>query len=393
MKNIFKILLFSLVTSLLFTACGGGGTSGGNSNTSPIENTNFTGDGNIEFLMQKNLEKYDIPAMAVVTVSKDVILETAVVGKKSYGEEDEVSSDDLWNIGSVTKSMTATLAAIMVNQGYLTWDTKILEVFPEFEQIIQPEYQNLTLIELLSHTSGFPSDNDELWEEYIEDDDPVELQRYEFTQGALAYELESFSKSFQYSNINYVVASAMLEKVSGLSFEDLIQSLLFEPLAMNDTQIGTENLAGNIQGHIFENNKWVSKKASDIDSSNVAIVAPAGSQTYLSITNIGKYLQLHLQGKLGIETGLIGIDNFNTLHTKITEADEDLGYALGWYTESDYGLQHSGSNGRWFAVAFINSEKQYGYCVVVNGYKDGVENGVFEMLQTLIKRSDELGEL
>lgn len=392
MKNIFKIWLFSLFVSLVFTACGGGGGSSSNV-VEQKDETSFTGDGNIEKLISSTLEKYDIPAMAVLTVNKDIIVEEAVVGKKVYAQDESVEESDLWNIGSVTKSMTSTLAAIMVDKGFLTWETTIQEIFPEFSNDMQEQYKNATLIELLSHTSGLPDDSDELWEEYVDEEDDLITQRYEFSYEALAYESEYLKGAYLYSNINYVVAAAILEKVSGISFENLIKTYLFEALSMANTQVGTDNLDSNVQGHVYENGQITLKEISRIDNENVAIVAPAGSQTYVSIGDMAKYLQVHLKGKLQKETNLMSIENFNILHKKNISVDSDLGYALGWFTESDYGLQHSGSNGRWYSLAFINSQKGYAYFVTINAYKAGVEQAVYEMMQTLVKRSDTLKEL
>lgn len=392
MKTTLKFTIFSILISIVFTACGGGGASS-STQAEPKTQTSFTGDGNIETLISETLEKYDIPAMAVLTVSEDLVLEKAVFGKKVSNQEEVVTLDDKWNIGSVTKSMTSTLSALLVDKGFLSWDTTLVELFPEFESYMQDKYKDVTLVELLSHTAGLPEDSDELWQEYVDDEDDLITQRYEFTYEALVYENENSKGTYLYSNINYVVVASILEKVSGLSFEELIKTYLFDELNMTNTQVGTSNLNSNVQGHVKQGNTWIVKSSSEINSDNVSIVAPAGSQTFISIDDMAKYLQVHLKAKLGMQTTLMNSENFNKLHEKVVMADSDLGYALGWFTESDYGLQHSGSNGRWYSLAFVNSQKKYAYFVTINAYTQGVEQAVYEMMQTLVKRSDALNDL
>lgn len=378
-KRIFvQMALLGSLFTLLLSGCGKSGN--GDANLNP--------DSALSTQLQLTLDAYDIPAIAVITVDENRTVEQAAVGKRRVGASSEVTVSDHWNIGSLTKSMTATLAASMVEQGFLEWNTTLGELFGEFADTMQPRYHSVTLVELLSHTAGLPADDARLWEDFLDSTKSAAMQRYAFTQEALAFESPYAQGVFRYSNINYVIACAMLEKSSGMAFETLIQTYLFDPLVMNSSAIGFDRLNETISGHVWQDGAWVVKAPDVIDPDTAKIVAPAGSRTYVTLEDMKRYLQAHLRAMRGHgDSELMAPEQFDRLHTPVSVVDEDLNYALGWFTEGDYGLQHTGSNGRWFAAAFVNAQTGLAYFVVVNGYKPGIEQAVFETMQLLIARN------
>src|SRR5436190_20806774 len=76
-------------------------------------------------------KKHDLPALAVVVVKDGKICHRAAVGVRKYGDPTPVTIDDQFHIGSCTKSMTATLTAMFIEEGKLSWDSSIDELFPE----------------------------------------------------------------------------------------------------------------------------------------------------------------------------------------------------------------------------------------------------------------------
>lgn len=382
MKLLHDAKWLMALTPLLFVACG----SSSSSADTTLDNGKV-GDGRLSEIVTHYQEKHNIPAMAVLTVDHQQTVEQAAVGVRQIEKKSKVQVNEHWNIGSITKSMTATLVAVLIDQGMLTWETTLAEVFPEQREHMLEQYKSVTMVELLSHTSGLPQDSDEIWEEFIGSDDTLIEQRYDLTQEALIYPSETSRGEFLYSNINYVVASAMLERVSSSSFESLIQTYLFDALAMMDSYLDSQGDENRIRGHKEVAGEWQSVDPSEENAENAKIVAPAGSQTFVTLEDMSRYLRVHLQAKMGEDTALMSQENFSKLHTKVVDADQDLGYALGWFTESNYGLQHTGSNGRWFTLSFINAETGYGYFVVINAYKAGVEQAVFEMMNLLIDRT------
>lgn len=385
MKTFRDITCLLVITVLVMAGCSSDSTT-----NASLPDSGKAGDGTLDEVVSYYKEKHNIPAMAVITVGAEQMLEKASVGVRRIDSGVAVLEDDHWGIGSVTKSMTATLVATMVDQGMLRWDTTLGEVFPEFDQM-QERYHDMTVVELLSHSAGVPKDDDEVWTPFVQSSDSLIEQRYALSKEALAYDSDAVQGHFLYSNINYVIVAAILEKRASMPYEALMQTYLFRPLGMQSAQVDVIGQQEKIWGHKYQNGQWNAIDPAMHHVDNAAIVAPAGSRTFVTLDDMGRYLMAHLRAKQGSAT-LMQVENFHKLHTKVVDADEDLGYALGWFTESSYGLQHSGSDDRWLAFSFINADTGYAYFVVVNAYKSGIEQAVLEMMQTLIKRTDALIE-
>jgi CubicO group peptidase (beta-lactamase class C family) len=80
------------------------------------------------------------------------------LGERRLGSGVAVTINDLWHIGSCTKSMTATLIARLVEQGYLEWDAPIAPIFAEQGAVVNAGFNRITLRHLLAHQAGMPAD-------------------------------------------------------------------------------------------------------------------------------------------------------------------------------------------------------------------------------------------
>ena len=88
----------------------------------------------------------DLPALAVVVTKDGQICDRVAVGVRKWGDSTPVTTNDVFHIGSCTKSMTATLTAILIEEGKLRWDTTIAEVFPELRGRMDKQYESVTPI-------------------------------------------------------------------------------------------------------------------------------------------------------------------------------------------------------------------------------------------------------
>src|SRR5690242_19915267 len=162
-------------------------------------------------------EKHNFPALAAAVVVDGKIVATNAVGfRKSSGPE-RVTVDDRFHLGSVTKSMTATVAAMLVEQGKISWTTTIAETFPEFKSEIHPDYLGVTLEQLLSHRGGAPGNAPaDLWLQAWAATGTAAEQRLAFVKGLLGRQPEAkLGTKFIYSNQGYAIAGVMLEKATG----------------------------------------------------------------------------------------------------------------------------------------------------------------------------------
>ena len=138
------ILLVVLLLWIFFFGCATAPTS------APV--MEISGDAEFARLLESIRVKGDLPAVFGSVIINGEIYLTAAVGTRKIGTENWVTADDKFLIGSCGKAFSATLAGILVEEGLLKWHTTLKDVFPAI--IMLPEYELITLEQLLSHRAG-----------------------------------------------------------------------------------------------------------------------------------------------------------------------------------------------------------------------------------------------
>jgi len=268
-------------------------------------------------------------ALAVRVTSASI--EVNVAGIARIGGE-AVSASGRFPIGSLSKSMTATLAGILVQEGGLRWDTRLLDVLPELRVIAQTDYSGVTLRDLLAHRSGVIALTHA---EQIAQVPPLvgspREQRLQFTAWALT--LTPATKpgaQVEYSNGGYLAAAAMLERAAGDAYESLVQARLFAPLGIAATFGAAGAQDGEPWGHITTDGKhWTPLDPTDAAALLPAAANPAGG-VKMNGAELGRYLQLHLRALRGEPGLLIDPATARVLHTVVQDS-----FALGWAARFD----------------------------------------------------------
>ena len=116
----------------------------------------------LDSMLKPYLTQYDLPSIAAAVVKDGKIISAGAVGTRRAGVNIPVTINDRFHLGSDTKAMTALLAAMLVEEGKLRWNTTPAEVFPELADKMDSGFRRVTLEQLLSHTSGVPSDNEDI---------------------------------------------------------------------------------------------------------------------------------------------------------------------------------------------------------------------------------------
>ena len=123
------------------------------------QETGVAGDDELSRHLEEIRTRYDVPGLAVLTVHGEEVLEQGTTGLRVAGSGSPVMPTDRWHLGSLTKAMTSTVAAVLVERGVVAWNTTVGDVFPGPRPSIRPEYQSARLDALLSHITGLPNDN------------------------------------------------------------------------------------------------------------------------------------------------------------------------------------------------------------------------------------------
>src|SRR6185436_1512497 len=300
-----------------------------------------------------------VPALAGAVVTLDGLQGVWVTGTRRAGGEERVTADDLWHLGSCTKSMTATLIALLVARGDLKWETLLGDLLPEMAQEMNLDYLDLTLVELMSHRGGLPGEmNREL--QALDEKLPLVEQREWITRKVLARApVHPPRGQFLYSNLDFVVAGHIAEVAAKKPWETLMQELLFAPLGMTSAGFGAPGTAERCdqpRGHT-DGGEPVEPGP---DADNPPVIGPAGT-VHASLADWAKYVRLHLQGFRGdVKVGALTLtkDAFAILHRPYDGPEPR--YALGWGVEKrDWAggdgtaIWHNGSNTMWYCVTWL----------------------------------------
>ena len=248
--------------------------------------------------------KHGLVALAGAAVNPSGAIAIGATGVRKQGDEARVTADDRWHLGSDTKAMTATLAAILVKEGKVSWDRTVVDAFPDFASRIDPAFREVTLVELLTQTAGLPPNLLELnavWSRLRADAQPLAEQRVWLAEQVLTMHPLGKPGEFGYANSNYIVAGAMLEAATGQTWEQLIRERLFVPLEMKSCGFGapgTPGTAGTSQpdepwGHL--GGDTASPVPPGPGADNPRALGPAGT-VHCSLRDWAKFIALHLRG-------------------------------------------------------------------------------------------------
>jgi CubicO group peptidase (beta-lactamase class C family) len=367
----FNNVLATIVAaaSLCLAACGGGGDTDPDPLPTPTAPAAGTlGDGRLAELAEWARTTQNAPAMAVVLVRNGQVVERAAVGRRATSNPMMVSLDDRWHIGSMTKAMTATLAAVLVEDGLIDWDTTPLEVWPELESSIHANYRDVTLRQLLAHASGMQRD-----EEYrpASDSAPgtVMQKRREWAAHLLQGAAEFRAGEYHYSNVGYMVAGAMLETRAGALWETLLTTRVFAPLGMTQTGFGAPGTSGQFDqplGHWSRSSGFDPIDPASAEANIPAALGAAGN-VHTTLNDYTHFMLAHIAGARGTPN-IISVTSFQTLHAPVT-----ANYSLGWEPVTAFqtlnapGLVHTGSTGRWFSLVWLAPTLDAGLMIAVNG--------------------------
>ena len=295
----------------------------------------------------------------------------SIKGARTAGG-DAVTASDAFPMGSITKSMTATLAAILVQEGVIGWNTKLVDTIPDLQPFALEEYRAVTLFDLLAHRGGIfaatSPDQIALLPGFT--GTPAE-QRLQLLIWATQQAPEIIpGVETEYSNGGYIAAAAMLEQVTQRPYETLLQDKLFGPLNVQVSFGSPGSNAQEPQGHwTSDGQHWQSVDPADPDVEFPAFANPAGGAK-LNGDALARYLQLHLNALLGKTGLLLTPDAALFLHTEV-----ENGFALGWISGADLSgtalTWHNGSDDfSYSALMAVSKSKKSGVAVVVTGYRD-----------------------
>ena len=171
------------------------------------------------------------PGLALVVIEHGKATYVKGYGVKRLGSTDAVDPQTLFQIGSTTKAFTSASVAMLVEAGKLDWDESVSTYMPDFQMYDPWVTRHVTVRDLLTHHSGLGAGAGDL----------TFFPGGKFTRLETVQALRwlkpqyGFRTRFGYSNLNYVAAGLLIERVSGLTWEDFVRERILKPAGMTAT--------------------------------------------------------------------------------------------------------------------------------------------------------------
>jgi CubicO group peptidase (beta-lactamase class C family) len=322
-----------------------------------------------------------LPAIqATVTRSRGIVAHGAA-GIVELGRQDPVTNDDAFHIGSCSKPFTATIVAMLVEEKRLRWDTRILDVFPEWRTTTNAAYAPVSIADLLSHESGLqPFDDDADFVSVPPLPGSVMDRRRAFAHYVLSQPPSIPPRSgYKYSNAGFVVVAAIIERVSGRSWEWCIRNRIFRPLKMHSAGFGWP---ARVYGH----ESAADGKLTPVDPKGKYqlqdYLAPAGD-LHMSTDDLCAFLRAHLRAMRGQET-IISPATAAAMHTKRLRSA--LGFGSATVAGFDEVATYSGSADTFFTVIAIAAKQDVAVAVSTNAAGESAQKTVGAVLKDLLVR-------
>ena len=323
-----------------------------------------------------------VPAMYGAIVSTQGLEAIAARGVKKAGESAPATTNDKVLISSNTKPMTATMVAVLVGEGVFDngWDTTWGSIFPEHVEQVHEDFVKVTLRDIIIHEGGITENLELLWVE--NPDQTMQERRVEAMLGHMK-ELAVSDRgatvkpgTFEYSHVGYLVVGAIVEKVTGRTYEELMQEKIFLPLSMTSAgwdNPGAKDSLDQPWGHFYssENNGWTPTQT---DYS--AIMRPSGG-VHVTIEDWAKFIRLWIPGSdpmlLDRET-LNEMLEFAWLGRKpFVFFGSSAVNGAGWFYYPRIfafgsALNHPGANLRWHSLVWVMRDINKAYITITNSH-------------------------
>ncbi len=348
----------------------------------------------IDELVEDAMEKFTVAGVAVGVVKDGKIIHAKGYGQKSVETGEKVDEHTSFAIASNTKAFTSAALAILVEEGLLSWQDRVIDHIPEFKMYNDYVTQNFIIQDLLTHRSGlglgagdlqfWPSGSDFTMADLL-----TNFQYFEPTS--------AFRTKYDYDNVLYVVAGEVINRVSGQSWESFVKQRILDPLGMENsstlpvsmtklTNLATPHLA--VDGKL----KTIAWHEHDPDKMNGALGAVLSNAN-----DMCQWMLVHLNGgKYGekLETQLFSASSQRemwTIHTTIPVRPNGRynphfsGYGLGWRLGDMNGkmrVSHTGDLMGMLSKTIMIPDLDLGVVVLTNSYYGG--EGVFSAVSQSI---------
>ncbi len=331
-----------------------------------------------------------MPGLQVAVAENDKDIFGYTSGMRAFDKQVAITSNDKWHIGSCTKPMTAFLIGILVDQGKISWDTKLKSLLPK-NQKMHSSLDDITIEQLLSHSSGLADvmepDSGKMWATLFTTEKSSKEMRSKLVSGILSLpgRFTPGSKR-EYSNSGYVVLGWITEQLWNMDWETISKKEIFTKLKMDSCGFGSagvENQSTPSQpwGHELENGKLIAI-APGIQSDNPPALGPAGT-VHCTVNDWRKFSSIFLGNQ---HNQLVSNTTLEKLLSKAANEGPFTYSSIGrmekeWAKGTVFAM--AGSNTYNYAIVAIAPNLNRIYTINTNAGHEKAEAGVSQILKIL----------
>lgn len=335
----------------------------------------------IDSVAEKTLSTFNVPGIAVAVVKDGKVIHAKGYGVRSIKTNLKVDENTLFGVASNTKAFTAAALGMLVDEKKITWDTKVIDVIPEFKMYDPYVTSEFTVRDLLTHRSGLGLGAGDLmiWPDSSTVDKKQLIHNLRYLKP-----VSSFRTKYDYDNLMYIVAGDVVARVSGMTYEDFIESRIIKPLGMSKTAASWYRLKDKsnvIDGHAPYEDKLLPVGLS------FGEIANAAGGIYSSITDMSKWVIAMINGgKYGdnLDKKLFSPAVARELWTPQTiiaggNPSSFSSYGLGWFLSSVNGkfqATHTGGLSGIVTQVTILPELKLGIIVLTNQQSGAAFNSI-----------------
>jgi CubicO group peptidase (beta-lactamase class C family) len=331
----------------------------------------------IDALAQRTLSTFAVPGLSLAVVKDGEVVLAKGYGVKALGESAPVGAATLFGIASNTKAFIAAAIAILVDEGKLSWDTRVIDVLPGFAMYDPWVTREMQVRDLLSHRNGLGlGAGDLLFFPHTDFTVAEILQRLRYIKPAT-----SFRTTYAYSNLGFVTAGEVIRAVTGKRWDEFVRERIFAPLGMtaSNTSISAFTPASDVATPHAEADGVLKQVAwENLDNSGAAGAINSNA------TDLARWLMVQLdKGRLpGGDAWLFSADRSREMWTVNTTipvgtppsplaavAPHFAGYGLGWFLRDYRGhliANHGGGLIGLTSRVFLVTDARIGVAVLTN---------------------------
>ena len=340
------------------------------------------------------MQAFGVPGLSLAIVENGKIIAAKGYGVTDIKTQKPLDAHSAIPIGSESKAFTSAALAILVDRKKLKWSDLVKDKLPGFKMYDPYMTAHMTVRDLLTHRSGlglgegdlmlFPNTNRSRA-------DIVHALRY-------LKPATGFREFYAYDNVLYIVAGALVEAVSGQSWEDFVAQNILKPVGMSDAHTSYDKNAAN-RVSLHERNSASLQglgAQSVLNRGEAVVIAPAGGIN-ASASDLAKWMNVQLaRGKLPDGKQLFSKEQADVMWTPVVVVPPEgprrmaalkpdmQAYALGWYVEEYRGhkiVRHTGAVAGALASLYLIPEKNVGIAVTINSEDGaGMVSVVYHML-------------